>query len=194
MACGFNKETVAANITCFFGVILSVEACVWVLLDQIVHPIYNKNRIPETMIPSLRVCKVAIKADTPETAKRINRVSHTPAVATAGILRKKFGCCAPWLKIKTFCTPNGNISPNAKITPCIRAFSKQNQLLNIIGGKKMYTSQIRSKNSDRKNVNTTLSQSLYQEIKLLAKKLDRPANELIEEGMVHVLNQYKKNK
>jgi hypothetical protein len=58
----------------------------------------------------------------------------------------------------------------------------------------MYTSQIRSKNPDRKNVNTTLSQSLYQEIKLLAKKLDRPANELIEEGMVHVLNQYKKNK
>ncbi|MFE1244194.1 hypothetical protein ACFW35_08700 [Fictibacillus sp. NPDC058756] len=58
----------------------------------------------------------------------------------------------------------------------------------------MYTSQIRTKNHDRKNVNTTLSQSLYKEIKLLAKKLDRPANELIEEGMVHVLNQYTKNK
>ena len=55
----------------------------------------------------------------------------------------------------------------------------------------MYKSQIRSKNNDRKNVNTTLSQSLYKEIKHLAKKLDRPANELIEEGMVHVLNQYK---
>lgn len=58
----------------------------------------------------------------------------------------------------------------------------------------MYSSQIRPKNHDRKNVNTTLSQSLYKEIKLLAKRLDRPANELIEEGMIHVLNQYKKSR
>ncbi|MDM5316199.1 hypothetical protein QUF49_09360 [Fictibacillus sp. b24] len=58
----------------------------------------------------------------------------------------------------------------------------------------MYTSEIRKKNHDRKNVNTTLSHSLYSEIKALAKKLDKPANELIEEGMVHVLNQYKKTK
>jgi hypothetical protein len=58
----------------------------------------------------------------------------------------------------------------------------------------MYTSKIRPKNHDRKNVNTTLSQTLYKEIKLLAKKLDRPANELIEEGMEYVLNHYKKNK
>jgi predicted DNA-binding protein len=55
----------------------------------------------------------------------------------------------------------------------------------------MYTSKIRSKNSDRKNVNTTLSQSLYKQIKQLAKKLDRPANDLIEEGMEHILNRYK---
>ncbi|MDR7072458.1 hypothetical protein [Fictibacillus barbaricus] len=58
----------------------------------------------------------------------------------------------------------------------------------------MYNSEIRPKNPDRKNINTTLSYSLYQEIKQLAKKLDRPANELIEEGMIHVLNTYKKNK
>ncbi|MBY6035765.1 hypothetical protein KUV80_03840 [Fictibacillus nanhaiensis] len=58
----------------------------------------------------------------------------------------------------------------------------------------MYTSKIRPKNHDRKNVNTTLSQSLYKEIKLLAKKMDRPANELIEEGMEYVLNHYKKSK
>jgi hypothetical protein len=58
----------------------------------------------------------------------------------------------------------------------------------------LYSSKIRSKNPDRKNVNTTLSYSLYQEIKFLAKKLDRPANELIEEGMIHVLNQYKKER
>jgi hypothetical protein len=58
----------------------------------------------------------------------------------------------------------------------------------------MYTSEIRKKNHDRKNVNTTLSKSLYEEIKYLAKKLDKPANELIEEGMVHILNQYKNKK
>jgi hypothetical protein len=58
----------------------------------------------------------------------------------------------------------------------------------------LYNSKIRPKNPDRKNVNTTLSHSLYQELKLLAKKLDRPANELIEEGMIHILNTYKKNK
>jgi hypothetical protein len=58
----------------------------------------------------------------------------------------------------------------------------------------MYNSEIRPKNPDRKNVNTTLSHSLYQEIKQLAKKLERPANELIEEGMIHVLNKYKKKK
>ncbi|GGB52585.1 hypothetical protein [Fictibacillus barbaricus] len=58
----------------------------------------------------------------------------------------------------------------------------------------MYTSEIRKKNHDRKNVNTTLSKSLYEEIKFLAKKLDKPANELIEEGMVHILNQYKNKK
>ncbi|WNB93803.1 ribbon-helix-helix domain-containing protein [Bacillus sp. NEB1478] len=58
----------------------------------------------------------------------------------------------------------------------------------------MYNSEIRTKNPDRKNVNTTLSHSLYQEIKQLAKRLNLPANELIEEGMIHVLNTYKKNK
>ncbi|MGC4376408.1 hypothetical protein WD019_05625 [Fictibacillus sp. Mic-4] len=55
----------------------------------------------------------------------------------------------------------------------------------------MYQSDIRKKNEDRKNVNTTLSQQLYEEIKLLAKRLNRPANDLIEEGMRHVLAKYK---
>ncbi|MDN4074472.1 MULTISPECIES: ribbon-helix-helix domain-containing protein [Fictibacillus] len=55
----------------------------------------------------------------------------------------------------------------------------------------MYQSSIRPKNDDRKNVNTTLSQSLYKELKALAAKLDRPANDLLEEGMRHVLEKYK---
>lgn len=58
----------------------------------------------------------------------------------------------------------------------------------------MYQSNIRPKNDDRKNVNTTLSQSLYKELKMLAAKLDRPANDLLEEGMQHVLNKYKNKK
>ncbi|SDM75421.1 hypothetical protein SAMN04488137_1783 [Fictibacillus solisalsi] len=56
----------------------------------------------------------------------------------------------------------------------------------------MYQSRIRPKNDDRKNVNTTLSQSLYKEIKALAAKFDRPANDLLEEGMRHVIEKYKK--
>jgi hypothetical protein len=55
-----------------------------------------------------------------------------------------------------------------------------------------YRSDLRKKNPDRKNVNTTLSQNLYKEIKTLAAKLDRPANDLLEEGMRMVLTKYKK--
>jgi hypothetical protein len=58
----------------------------------------------------------------------------------------------------------------------------------------MYQTNIRQKNHDRKNVNTTLSDALYSEIKLLARKMERPANELIEEGMTMVLEKYKKKK
>jgi hypothetical protein len=42
----------------------------------------------------------------------------------------------------------------------------------------------------RKNVNTTLDENLYKEIKLLAVKLDRGANDLIEEGMRYILEKY----
>ncbi|MVX63648.1 hypothetical protein GKZ28_08060 [Clostridium chromiireducens] len=45
----------------------------------------------------------------------------------------------------------------------------------------------------RKNINTTLDQDLYKQIKLLAVKRDVKANDLIEEGMKYVLSKYKEN-
>lgn len=45
----------------------------------------------------------------------------------------------------------------------------------------------------RKNINTTLDQDLYKQIKLLAIKRDVKANDLIEEGMKYVLSKYKEN-
>lgn len=55
-----------------------------------------------------------------------------------------------------------------------------------------YQSKLRKKNLDRKNVNTTLSQQLYTDIKYLAKRQNRSANELLEEGMRLVLEKYQK--
>uniref|UniRef100_UPI001FDF316D ribbon-helix-helix domain-containing protein n=1 Tax=Clostridiisalibacter paucivorans TaxID=408753 RepID=UPI001FDF316D len=49
-----------------------------------------------------------------------------------------------------------------------------------IGGAKM----------PRKNINTTLDEDLYTEIKILAIKLKTNANDLIEEGMKHVIEKY----
>jgi len=46
----------------------------------------------------------------------------------------------------------------------------------------------------RKNINTTLDEGLYKKIKVLAIKLDKNANDLIEEGMEYVLDKYKDNK
>ena len=42
----------------------------------------------------------------------------------------------------------------------------------------------------RKNINTTLDEDLYKKIKVLAIKLDKNANDLIEEGMEYILNKY----
>ncbi len=42
----------------------------------------------------------------------------------------------------------------------------------------------------RKNINTTLDEDLYIEIKILAIKLKTNANDLIEEGMKYVLEKY----
>ena len=48
----------------------------------------------------------------------------------------------------------------------------------------------------RKDVNTTLNIELYNNIKILAVKLNdgRKANDLIEEGMKYVLDKYKEYK
>ena len=43
----------------------------------------------------------------------------------------------------------------------------------------------------RKNINTTLNEDLYTEIKILAIKLKTNANDLIEEGMKYVIEKYK---
>lgn len=42
----------------------------------------------------------------------------------------------------------------------------------------------------RKNVNTTLDENLYKQIKILAISLDLKANDLIEEGMTYILQKY----
>lgn len=42
----------------------------------------------------------------------------------------------------------------------------------------------------RKNINTTLDEDLYTRLKILAIKLKINANDLIEEGMKHVLAKY----
>ncbi len=48
----------------------------------------------------------------------------------------------------------------------------------------------------RKNINTTLDEDLYIEIKILAIKLKTNANDLIEEGMRYIIekNKDKNNK
>lgn len=46
----------------------------------------------------------------------------------------------------------------------------------------------------RKNINTTLDEDLYKKIKVLAIKLDKNANDLLEEGMEYILDKYKDNK
>lgn len=55
-----------------------------------------------------------------------------------------------------------------------------------------YESKIRTFNPDRVTKNTTISQSLLNDIKILAANLDRPFNSLIEEGIDYVLKTYKK--
>ena len=42
----------------------------------------------------------------------------------------------------------------------------------------------------RKNINTTLDEKLYTEIKILAIKLKTNANDLIEEGMKHIIEKH----
>jgi hypothetical protein len=44
----------------------------------------------------------------------------------------------------------------------------------------------------RKNINTTIDEDLYTEIKILAIKLKTNANDLIEEGMQYVIEKYSK--
>jgi hypothetical protein len=45
----------------------------------------------------------------------------------------------------------------------------------------------------RKNIATTLEEELYKKIKVLAIKLDKNANDLLEEGMEYILDKYKDN-
>ncbi|EEM48273.1 LysE/yggA [Bacillus thuringiensis serovar pakistani str. T13001] len=47
----------------------------------------------------------------------MSNVSHIEAVNITGAALQMFGWLAPWLKTKTFCTPNGMISPNARMIP-----------------------------------------------------------------------------
>lgn len=46
----------------------------------------------------------------------------------------------------------------------------------------------------RKAVNTTLDEDLYKKIKVLAIKLDKNANDLIEEGMEYIIDKYENQK
>lgn len=46
----------------------------------------------------------------------------------------------------------------------------------------------------RKNFNTTLDEDLYKELRMLALKLDKRANDLIEEGMRMVIEKYQDKK
>ena len=57
-----------------------------------------------------------------------------------------------------------------------------------------YESKIRTFNPDRITKNTSVSQSLLQEIKMLASKLDKPYNALIEAGIDYVLQTYKNDR
>ena len=45
----------------------------------------------------------------------------------------------------------------------------------------------------RRNVNTTLDEKLYTQIKILALKSRTNANDLIEEGMRYVLDKYQES-
>lgn len=54
----------------------------------------------------------------------------------------------------------------------------------------VYSSLIRTKNLDRKHFNTTLSKSLLNPVKDLAKEINSPYNFLLEEGMEWVLDTY----
>jgi len=49
------------------------------------------------------------------------------------------------------------------------------------------------KSVTRKNKNTTLDEDLYKKIQILAIKIDKNANDLIEEGMKLVLEKYGKH-
>lgn len=42
----------------------------------------------------------------------------------------------------------------------------------------------------RKNINTTIDEDLYMQVRLLAIKLKLNANDLIEEGMRYILDKY----
>ena len=44
----------------------------------------------------------------------------------------------------------------------------------------------------RKNINTTMDENLYKQIRILALQLDKNANDLLEEGMEYVLKKYTK--
>lgn len=43
----------------------------------------------------------------------------------------------------------------------------------------------------RKNINTTIDEDLYTEIRILAIRLKKNTNDLIEEGMKYVIEKYK---
>ena len=67
--------------------------------------------------------------DKPNTARTISKVSQIAAVIVAGNAFNNVGCVAPCENINTFCTPKGNISPNANKIPCMIASNFKNSLL-----------------------------------------------------------------
>ncbi|MEH7386729.1 hypothetical protein V7147_15150 [Bacillus sp. JJ1521] len=57
-----------------------------------------------------------------------------------------------------------------------------------------YESKIRPHNADRVTKNTTISRSLLEQIKVIANHKQVPFNQLLAEGIDHVLYTYKKPK
>ena len=118
MACGLSKDTDSANKICFFiGKAFASSVSVGVE-RQIETLIYSKNNIP-AIINTVRkpsICKMM--SDNPSIASSISTVSQIAAVIVAGNALSRLGCVAPCENIKTFCTPNGKIKPNANSTPC----------------------------------------------------------------------------
>lgn len=128
IACGFNKETDIAKTICFFGFKLFPVSRLAGFDFQMEYPIYSRNIIPTIISPNRKPSNCKTMTDKPNTARTISKVSQIAAVIVAGKAFNKLGCVAPCEKIKTFCTPKGNISPNANKIPCNIASNFKNSL------------------------------------------------------------------